>query len=516
MIDHSRIRFFGDIPYAQEELRGDRPGLESGDRRWTFAQLADRTRRTIAALKAVGIGEGDRVAWLGAGGLHWFEAFFATVGLRACFAPLNLRLAPAELAFILDDSEASLLLVTEDQLALAKAAVAEMESPVRILTIGFSHPDHDRLGNDDAEPSEPLAQRPEDDIFQLYTSGTTGLPKGVRLTNANYEAFLKHSPQVEGFDYDASETALIVMPMFHVAGTNVSLAALAHGCRTIIEPAFDPASVLRKIGEERVAQIFLAPTLIQMLLDAPGAGDADFSSLRTVSYGASPIPEALLRRAQETMRCQFVQYYGMTESAGAGTYLAPSQHQPDLLRSCGKAWPGMEAQVQRDDGSEADVGEVGEIVLRGAMVTPGYWKREEASADALEGGWLHTGDAGFRDADGYFYVHDRIKDMIVTGGENVYPAEVENAISGCPGVVEVAVIGVPSDRWGEEVKAIVVCAGDPVDPDSVIAWTKERIAGFKAPKSVDIIDALPRNPSGKILRRELRATYWEGRDRTVG
>jgi acyl-CoA synthetase (AMP-forming)/AMP-acid ligase II len=462
------------------------------------------------------VGEGDRVCWLGANGLDWFVSFFATVSLRACFSPLNLRLSPREIAYMLTDSEAALLLVTEGELALAEAAVAEMEQPVRVVTVGFERAGHRRLALDSSEPRDPLVQRAEDDVLQLYTSGTTGLPKGVRLTNGNYAHFLRNSSEVEGYDYDSDETVATVMPLYHVAGANVSLVGLAHGCRVIVERAFDAQRVIAMIARERVAQIFLAPTLIRMVLEADADRKADFSSLRTVGYGASPITEALLRDAQERMGCQFTQYYGMTESAGAGTYLAPSDHRAEMLRSCGRAWPGMEARIARPDGSDAAPGEVGEIVLKGPMVTPGYWRREEANASLVRDGWLHTGDAGFADENGYLFVHDRIKDMIVSGGENVYPAEVENAISGCPGVGDVAVIGIPSDKWGEEVKAVVVpVAGDAPRAEDVIAWARQRIAGYKVPKSVDFVDALPRNASGKVLRRELRDRYWAGRERAI-
>lgn len=516
MIDHESIRFFGDIPAAQARARGNEAALVTDGAEWTYAELAERAGRAMTALAELGVEEGDRVCWIGGNGPLWFEAFFATVGLRACFVPLNLRLAPAELAYIVADAGARLLIATEDQLALAEAAVAAMDASIPIVTQGFDQTERERLAVDGAERRDPLPQRAGDDILQLYTSGTTGRPKGVRLTNANYAAFLLHSPKVEGFDYRSDETALIVMPLFHVAGANVSLAALAHGCRVIVEKAFDADRVLRLIESERVAQIFLAPTLIRMLLDAPAAATADVSSLRTVGYGASPITEALLRAAQERLGCQFTQYYGMTESAGAGTYLGPSDHKPDLLRSCGKPWPGMEAKIVRADGSDAAPGEVGEIVLRGAAVSPGYWRRDGESAAAIRNGWLHTGDAGYADDSGFLFVHDRIKDMIVSGGENVYPAEVENAISGCRGIADVAVIGVPSDRWGEEVKAVAVRSDPGVTAADVIAWARERIASYKVPKSVDFVDELPRNPSGKVLRRELRAQYWAGRERAVG
>jgi acyl-CoA synthetase (AMP-forming)/AMP-acid ligase II len=258
--------------------------------------------------------------------------------------------------------------------------------------------------------------------------------------------------------------------------------------------------------------------MINMLLQAPEIAATDLSSLKTVAYGASPIGEAVLAQAKATFGCGFIQFYGMTETAGAGTYLPPQAHEGDLLRSCGRPWPSLEVCILDEAGEEAAPGQIGEIAIRGAIVMAGYWNRPEATAETITpAGWLRTGDAGFRDQAGFFFVHDRVKDMIVSGGENVYPAEVENAIMGCPGVADAAVIGVPDARWGEAVKAIVVpAAGAAPDAAAIIAWARQRIAAFKAPKSVDFVDALPRNASGKVLRRELRKPYWEGQGRLVG
>jgi acyl-CoA synthetase (AMP-forming)/AMP-acid ligase II len=339
----------------------------------------------------------------------------------------------------------------------------------------------------------------------------------VVLSNRNYRRFLETSSAVDGFDYQSDETLMIVMPLFHVAGVNVSCAGLAHGCRTIIVRDFVPARALQIMQDEAVAHTFIAPAMILMLLQSPGVAETDFSSLRTIAYGASPISEEVLNRAKAAFGCGFVQYYGMTETTGGGTYLSPADHdRGDKLRSCGRPWPDTEAAILGPDLRPVAQGEVGEIAIRGDCVMKGYWNRAEATTAAIRDGWMLTGDAGYQDADGYFHVHDRMKDMIITGGENVYPAEVENALFGAPGVADVAVIGVPSERWGEEVKAIVVAsAGEAGDPAAIIAWARERIAGFKAPKSVDFVDTLPRNASGKVLRRELRERYWSGHDRRV-
>ncbi|HEY8572972.1 long-chain-fatty-acid--CoA ligase [Phenylobacterium sp.] len=514
------ITLLTDIPRVHARGRGDAVAVAFEGRAVTYAELEERSDRAAGMLQALGVKPGDRVAWLGRSCEQWYEIFFGAAKARACLAPINSRLAVPEIAFILNDSGADLFFVTPEFFAAAQATLAEIERPIRIVAVygelsGFDSYQALR----DAAPEPQLTQPlPQDDVLQLYTSGTTGLPKGVRLNNANYSAFLSLRHEVPGFSYGARDTALILMPLFHVAGTNISFAALASGARVVVMAEFNPPEVLRIIAQERVNHVFFAPVMINVLLQTPGVEATDFSSLKSVAYGASPISEAVLAAATARFGCGFIQFYGMTETTGAGTSLAPEEHRGELMRSCGKPWPGMGVRIADEDGAELPAGEIGEIEIRGPMVMAGYWNRPEATAETIRSnGWLRTGDAGFRDEDGFFFVHDRVKDMIVSGGENVYPAEVENAILGCPGVADAAVIGVPDERWGEAVKAICVRApGASPDPDAIIAYARQRIAGFKAPKSVDFIDALPRNPSGKVLRRELRKPYWEGRSRNVG
>jgi fatty-acyl-CoA synthase len=363
-----------------------------------------------------------------------------------------------------------------------------------------------------------LAIAPDDDVIQLYTSGTTGHPKGVMLTNANYLAMMRAAEEMEVATYRSDETVLIAMPFFHVAGVNIGLFSLAQGARGVVLGDIDPQVILRLIETKKVNHAFLVPAVILFLMQQPNVRDIDFSSLKTISYGASPIAEDLLVAAKARMGCGFIQLYGLTETTGGGTCLAPTDHDPVLgkLRSCGRPAPGHEIRVVDAQGRAVPAGDVGEIQIRAVNVMKGYWNKPDASAKALEGGWFRTGDAGYFDKDGYLYIHDRVKDMIVSGGENIYPAEVENALFGHPAVADVAVIGVPDEKWGEAVKAIIVKKpGVTVEPADIIAYARDRIAGYKLPKSIDFVDALPRNPTGKILRRELRAPYWEGRARQV-
>jgi acyl-CoA synthetase (AMP-forming)/AMP-acid ligase II len=287
---------------------------------------------------------------------------------------------------------------------------------------------------------------------------------------------------------------------------------------------FVPNVVLDMIGKEKINHAFFVPAMIGFMLQMPNAQSVDLSSMKSIAYGASPISETVLRGAQALFKCNFVQFYGMTETAGAGTFLPPEAHDPakGKLRSCGIAWPGVEVRVVDAQGNDVPITtgdqiHVGEVVMRSDIVMKGYYNKPEATADAIRNGWMHTGDAAYKDADGYFFIYDRVKDMIVTGGENVYPAEVENAMASHPDVADCACIGVPDEKWGEAVKGIVVLKqGATPNPDAIIAHCRERIANYKVPKSIDFVDAIPRNASGKILRRELREPYWRGRDRQVG
>src|SRR5689334_18904057 len=514
------ITYLADVPRVHAARRGNHVAVECEGRKLTYGELDRRAKQVAGLLAEAGVKPGDRIGWLGRSTEAFFEVFFGAALSRVCLAAMSNHLAIPEIAFILQDSGADLFFVTPTFFDAARQVVTQVDRPIRLIAVGGDCEGFDSFEElrDAARVPAFEPQDPGDDLLQLYTSGTTGLPKGVRLNNANYQSFLDLRTKVEGFDYGADDTVLIVMPLFHVAGTNISFSGLAAGGRVIILPEFAPGRVLDLIGQEGVAHVFLVPAMINMCLQAPEIEGADLSTLKSVAYGASPIGEAVLAKATERFGCGFIQFYGMTESTGAGTFLQPSDHVGELLRSCGKPWPEMDVKILRDDGTEADTGEIGEIAIWGQMVMAGYWNREEATAQTVTAdGWLKTGDAGFKNADGFVFVHDRVKDMIVSGGENVYPAEVENAIMGCPGVADAAVIGVPDDKWGEAVKAIVVAApGEAPDPTDIIAWARQRIAGFKAPKSVDFIDALPRNASGKVLRRELRKPYWEGRSRNVG
>jgi acyl-CoA synthetase (AMP-forming)/AMP-acid ligase II len=521
MIDLDGIRHLADVPRRQARLMPHATASICDGRVTTFAELDRRASQVARQLIAAGVSPGDRIAVLGKNTDCFFEILYGAAKARATLAPINFRLAPPEIAYILADCEAEIVFVGQEFLDLAGKAVAAMAKKPAIVALDGPTPGlaHYAAWRDEGLPQDPyLVADAQDEVLQLYTSGTTGHPKGVMLSNANYLAFLDLAGRVEGFRYGAGESVMNAMPQFHVAGANVGIIAHASGASAVVVRDLVPAAVLDLIARHRIAHTFFVPAVILMLMAAPEMATADLTSLHTVAYGASPIAEDLLVRAQARFGCRFLQLYGMTETTGAGTVLPPEAHDPALgkLRACGQPWPGIEVRVVDAEGRDVADGAVGEIVIRSGVVMKGYWKNPKATAETIRNGWLHTGDAAYRDGDGYIFIYDRVKDMIVTGGENVYPAEVENAIFGAPGVADVAVIGVPDDQWGETVKAIVVAKPDAEkNPEAIIAWARERIAGYKAPKSVDFVDAIPRNASGKILRRELRKPYWEGRTRMV-
>ena len=357
--------------------------------------------------------------------------------------------------------------------------------------------------------------------MQLYTSGTTGLPKGVMLTNANLSTAIGSAGDT--FSISDDTVSLVAMPLFHIGGSGWALCAMSRGGRSIILRDVDPTVLLDLIAREGITEMFVVPAVLMMLLATPSLATTDLSSLRLIFYGASPISEDVLVKCMAAFGCGFCQVYGMTETTGAITALVFDDHDPDgprrgLLRSAGKPHAGVELRVvDPDTGKDADVGEVGEVWTRSPYNMAGYWGKHDETARTIDtDGWLRTGDAGYFDDDGYLYLHDRIKDMVVSGGENIYPAEVENVLLSHPAVVDAAVIGVPDDKWGETVKAIVVLApGADLDEDDVIAHCRRSLAHYKCPTSVDAVDALPRNPSGKILKRELRAPHWAGKQRSI-
>ena len=512
-------RQVADIARRQARERLDAVALWHEGRETTFAELDELASRCANGLIAAGVKPGDRVGHLAKGNDDFFVLWFGCLKAGACLNPINWRLAPPEVAFIANDAGAQVLVAGADFAGMVAGLRADIPKVHTVIQFEPGHaewPDF-RGWLSQYPATDPMrVSAPDDDVIQLYTSGTTGLPKGVMLTEKNYAALFASATQAWA-KFDAGDAAMVAMPLFHVAGANMGMLGLLQGAMTVVLREADPTEILKTIARHQVKQAFLVPALINMVLQHPDLPATDISSWRKIYYGASPISEPVLREAQAKLGCDFMQLYGLTETIGIGTFLSPEAHAEGRLRACGRASPEVEIRVIVD-GRSAETGEVGEIEIRSAGVMKGYWNRPDATAEAINAeGWFRSGDAGFLDADGYLHIHDRVKDMIVSGGENVYPAEVENALFSHPDVADAAVIGVPDERWGEAVKAVVVLRpGAAEDSAAIIAHCRTRIAGYKTPKSVDFIAALPRNPSGKVLRRELRAPHWAGRDRQVG
>jgi acyl-CoA synthetase (AMP-forming)/AMP-acid ligase II len=502
----------------------DLPATIFGDRTRTWAESAERIARLAAALVELGVRTDDRVAILALNSDIYHEFLLAVCWADAVMVPVNTRWSAAEIAFSLRDSDTRVLLVDQafsGTLPELRAEVPELRS---VLYTGdpAAAPERSHLVEDLIAAHQPISDTRREGAALagiFYTGGTTGHPKGVMLSQANLAVNALGSAASGNFLVPGGRF-LHAAPMFHLADLAAWGARNALGGTHVFVPSFTPTGVATAIAEHRVTDVLLVPTMLQMLVDSPDTADADLSSLRNVVYGASPISEALLERASKRLpTTEFSQAYGMTELSPAATLLAPADHQvPRLRRSAGRALPHCEVRIVDDQDQEVPPGTVGEIVARGGNVMMGYWNRPEETAAALRDGWMHTGDGGYLDAEGYLFVVDRIKDMIVTGGENVYSVEVENALAKHPAVAACAVIGVPDPDWGERVHAVVVLAaghsGDQL-AEQLRGHVKTLIAGYKAPRTVDFTDALPLSGAGKILKRELRARYWSTTDRGV-
>jgi acyl-CoA synthetase (AMP-forming)/AMP-acid ligase II len=507
----------------------ERPGdtaFITPERIWTFADIHDESNRVAQGLASLGIGRGDRVACLTKQTDRAVVLLMAACKLGAVGMPVNWRLAPPEIEYVLNNGEAKFLMVDQ----VFQEATARISVPGLRLTVatdsGPGLPDFDdwRAGFRPEDTGED--GHPGDTALQLFSSGTTGLPKGIELTHANLTLMNELYAENTGFEAERS-VFFNALPIFHIAGINSAFMPLIKGGRSVLLPDFDPARVIAAIGEHRVSHTFLVPAMMLFMLQTPGVERADFSSLKLIAYGGSPAGEKLMTDSQRVFGCQLLQIYGMTEAAGTLTALSPEDHDPGgprahLLRSAGKPIRSVDLRIV-DPGTLEEVkeGEVGEIVVRALHNMKGYWRNPKATAEVFphgrdeRGGWMRTGDAGYLQG-GYLYIHDRIKDMIISGGENIYPAEVENALSYHPAVAECAVIGVPDEKWGEAVKACVVLKpGASADAREIIDFTRERLAHYKCPKSVDIVPSLPRNPSGKLLKRILREPFWKGSERQV-
>jgi acyl-CoA synthetase (AMP-forming)/AMP-acid ligase II len=515
------------IPFILEKalsLYADKEAVVCGEKRFTYRQFADRIYGLTHFLGSNGVGKGDCVAILHQNSHEFLESYFAVAQLGAILNPLNFRLSPKELAFILKDSGAFLLIASR-RFGENVGPLLEMDTGLKqIIWTGSEETttpvesfDYEDILKGKSTTPPPVPEMSDEDVAHLYyTSGTTGRPKGVVLSHKNVCIHaLAAIAELKLGDYD---NWIHVAPLFHLADAWATFAITWAGGKHVVVPDFDPPLVLSTIQQERVTITNMIPTMLNMLVNTPGVETHDFSSLRAILSGGAPIAPEVVKKIMETFKCDYIQTYGMTETS---PYLTVSilkeklthlshEEQFSYKATTGRPFIGVLLKVIREDGTEVtpDNEEVGEIIVKGDIVTRGYWNRPEETASALKDGWLYTGDMAVVDSEGYVNIVDRKKDMIITGGENVYSVEVENVLYGHPSVLEAAVIGVPDPKWGEAVKAVVILKpGQTATEDEVIQYCKQHIARYKAPKSVEFLSELPKTGSGKIYKKGLKERY---------
>ena len=495
-------------------------------RSWTYAETHERVRRLTAALASLGIGRGGTVSFLDKNHPACVELSLAAGDLGAANAIINFRLAGDEIDYALNDSGATVLVVGSELMPTIEAIRDRLTHVQHVIEVtpegGDSDPYEQLLAA--AEPMErPDDVSPEDTCLVMYSSGTTGRPKGVMLSHRN---MVSHTINAhDGWGFEAGDKSMVAMPLFHVGGSSYVLFGLHDGVPSVMTRDPDGMSLAGAImaGANRT---FLVPAVLAQVLQSGPDAVKLFGALKTYTYGAAPMPPPLLRAAMEAWPdTDFMQVYGLTEVAGVVTHLMPEEHRtaipeghPERLVSAGRAVPGVEIRIV-DPGTLEDVAtaEAGEVWLRTPQMFQGYLNKPEATAEVVtEDGWFRSGDLGRLDADGFLFVEDRLKDMIISGGENIYSPEVERVLAEHPAVMEVAIIGVPDDTWGESVKAVVSFhEGQSATEQELIDHCREHLAHYKCPRSIDVLELLPRNPTGKILKRELRQPYWDGRERQV-
>lgn len=515
-----------DLLRYQARERPDNEFAQHRGRIITYRQAQRECNKLANAFIRAGLGVGERIAFLSKNSIEHVLLYFAASIAGVVPVPLNFRLPPEQWSVVITDAGARLFIASAeyaDAIERFRHQLGAVERYVRIGA-GAASPwiNYESWLAESPESAPQRPVQPEDAVYQFYTSGTTGRPKGVVIT---HRALIAHLLQVTAFyGVESERRILIATPLSHAHAAIQSFISACWGSCLYIMDDFDPAETIRALSEERIAIAVLVPSMIRSLLcSVPGVEQLRFDCLRLMHYGASPIAEHTLRHAIEVFRCDFAQGYGLTETTAGITFLLPADHQrgltekPKLLTSAGRAALGNEVRIADQGGNPLPAGEVGEVIVRGPTLMHGYWNRPEDSAEIMRGGWLHTGDLGLMDEEGYLYIVDRANDVINCGGENVYPRVVEEVLFRHPAITDAAAISVPDEQWGEVVKAIVVLRENSIATAAeIMSFCREHLAGFQQPRSIEFRDALPYTSSGKVLRRALREPFWANHERRVG
>ena len=500
----------------------DRVAIVFEGKRYTFSQLNERVNRLANALLNLGIEKGDRVAMLQVNCNQCVEAYFTTAKLGAIYLPLNFRAKGNELIYMLNTSEANTLLIGERYIDLVNSISSNLTSVRHFISIESGH--DGMLYYEDMIASSPADEivteiNDDDTTILVYTAGTTGQPKGVMLSHNSFSIYVLENVTLA--DPELEEKNILTVPLYHVAGIQAMMAAIYGGRTLLMERQFNAKEWMELVEAEKANRAMMVPTLLKQLVDHPDFTKHDLSSLKVITYGAAPMPFEVIKKAVEVFPgVSFINAFGQTETASTITTLGPEDHvisgteeekekKLKRLSSIGKPMSDVEMKIVDEDGRELPVGQVGEIVARGPRVMTGYWRDKEKTEETIDkDGWVHTGDMGYVDEDGYFYLTGRATDMIIRGGENISPEEVEAVLRAHPKIDDVAVIGVPDEEWGEVPRAIVVLKpGETTAAEEIMEYCRDRLASFKRPRSVVFVNELPRNPMGKVLKRVLREQY---------
>ncbi|MEA5516587.1 long-chain-fatty-acid--CoA ligase [Nodularia sp. UHCC 0506] len=524
MMYNSEITTLADLPRVQARQFPDARALIFKDKSLTYIQLDQRSNQVANSLLTQGVKSGARVAFLAKDSLKSYEILFGCCKIKAVFVPINWRLAAAEISYILRDANVDILFVGAEFYQLVASIINEIDGVKTIIAleeIDGNCLSYDIWSQEHSDEPPNVAVAANDVAVQMYTSGTTGRPKGVQLGHYSFFAIAKEFAQrgQTWINWNATDKSLLTLSLFHIGSLWWAIRGLASGAENIVLENFIGVEVLEAIEKYRITKTFMVPAMIQILLNEPLCQKTDFSSLEYIIYGGSPIAESSLKSAIATFGCNFVQIYGMTETGNCAVSLPAQDHtsaNKNILKAAGKPFPGVSVAIINSEDKELSCAQVGEVCIKSPANMIGYWKLPEATAKTLVDGWIHTGDAGYFDEEGYIYICDRFKDMILYGGENVYPAEIENILYEHPAIREVAVIGVPDEDFGEAIKAIVVLkTGMKATALDIINFVRGKIADFKLPRSVEFTESLPRTPSGKLQKAKIREKYWQGYERRV-